>query len=343
MKQFITKLSYFALIGIIPILALFSSYLYFDPFKVLRPYNNYSYPYVIPNRDYISTTMFINNHKKNNYNSFVLGSSRTLAFRPNSWHKYLSDNDSPFMFDASSESIYGIYTKLKYLDSTNIEIKNALIILCRDASFSYEENQKGHLFIKDPATSGENNLAFQYEFFKAYYNILFLFNFYSYKILGTYKPFMSGYIENRKITYDTLTNEINIIDQETEILQDPSEYYKRRKQLFYDRIGEKTDSIQRITKKHKFMLREIKRILHENKTCYKIVISPLYEQIKINPSDLSFLKKEFGNNLYDFSGKNSFTDNKINYYETSHFRPSVGDSIFKMIYKTHGANHGDIQ
>ncbi|MCC6252369.1 MAG: hypothetical protein IT238_07910 [Bacteroidia bacterium] len=333
MKQFITKLTYFSLIGIIAILLIFASYLYFDPFKVLRHYDDYSYPYVIPNRDYISTSMFINNYKKNNYNSFVFGSSRTLAFKPNSWRKFLSVKDSPFMFDASGESIYGIYTKLKYLDSMNVEIKNALIILCRDFSFLQTGNHTGHLFVKHPATSGENNLLFQFEFFKAYTSLKFLFNFYSYKILGNYKPFMSGYIENRKITYDTLTNEFTIIDQETELTQNPTEYYSKRKELFYARMGEKTDSIQRINKKQIFMLKEIKRILEKNNTNYKVVLSPLYEQIKFNPTDLNILKNEFGNDLYDFSGKNSFTDNITNYYEISHFRPNVGDSILKIIYK----------
>jgi len=237
------------------------------------------------------------------------------------------------MFDASLESVYGIYTKLKYLDSTNIAIKNALIILCWDASFIYTANHDGHLYVKHPATSGESNITFQYEFFKAYLDPTFLFNFYSYKVLGEYRPFMSGFIEYRKITYDTLTNEINIIDQEAEMTRSPANYYAKRKELFYERKGERIDSVQRITEKHLFMLKEIKRILEKNKTVYKVVLSPLYDQVKFNRSDLSILKKEFGDNLYDFSGKNSFTDNKMNYYETSHFRPSVGDSIFKIIYR----------
>jgi hypothetical protein len=98
-------------------------------------------------------------------------------------------------------------------------------------------------------------------------------------------------------------------------------------------MGEKTDSIQRINKKQIFMLKEVKHILEKNNTNYKVVLSPLYEQIKFNNSDLLLLENEFGNNLYDFSGKNSFTDVKTNYYETSHFRPNVGDSILKIIYK----------
>lgn len=312
---------------------LFVSYYYYDPFKVVKHYSDYSYSYVIPNRDYISTTMFNNNYSKRGYNSFIFGSSRTLAFRPASWQKYLSAGDKTFMFDASGESIYGIYTKLKYLESKKVKINNALIILCRDASFVNSENHKGHLFIKHPATSGESSIDFQSEFFKAYLNPKFMFAFFSYKIIGAYKPFMAGYIENRKITYDTLTNEINIIDQENEITQHPANYYLKRKEMFYKRTSEKIDSIPQINKKQEFMLSEIRRILEKNNAQYKVVISPLYEQIKFNPKDILLLQKEFGSHLYDFSGKNSFTEDKMNYYETSHYRPKVGDSILKIIYK----------
>jgi hypothetical protein len=332
MRQFIVRVIHFSLIGIIPLTGLLVSYIYFDPFKVLKQYDDYS-SVVIPNRDYVSTVMFIKNNRKNRYNSFIFGSSRTLAFRPHSWLEYLSDDDKPFMFDASAESIYGIYKKLKYLDSTNVPIKNALIIICRDVTFKNDKNQKGHLYIKHPATSGENSLTFQLEFFKAFLNPKFFLNYYSYRILGNYKPFMSGYIENKKITYDTLTNEPILLDQENEIIQNSAQYYERKKGVFYERVVEKIDPIQRITNKHLFMLKEVKRILIKNNTNYKIVLSPLYEQTKFNHSDLLTLQDEFGDRLYDFSGTNAFTENKVNYYETSHFRPSVGDSIIKFIYR----------
>jgi hypothetical protein len=333
MKQFLKRLMYFALIGIIPIVSLLSLYFYYDPFKVLRNYHDYSYPYVIPNRDYISTTMFIKNHEFHAYNSFIFGSSRTIAFRTNSWCKYLSENSNPFLFDASGESVYGIYTKLKYLDSINIRMKNVLIILCRDVSFSHSENPEDHLTIKHPATSRESNMNFQFVFIKAFFNPDFLFRFLTYEIIGEYKPYMSGYIENRKITFDTITNETTIIDQETEISQNPSEYYLKRENLFYERKGEQIDSVQRINDKKLSMLKEVKRILEENKTNYKVVISPLYEQVKFSKSDISILRALFGDHLFDFSGRNKFTESKTNYYEPSHFRPAVGDSILYMIYK----------
>ena len=237
------------------------------------------------------------------------------------------------MFDASMESIYGIYTKIKFLDSLNVPMKNVLIIICRDETFNHSENHEGHLYIKHPSVSGESAMTFQSQFFKAYLSPKFLFNFYYYVFSGKYESFMSGYIEHRKMAYDTITNQLRIIDQETEITENPAKYYRKRSQLFYTRKAEQVDSVQRINSKQLFMLQEIKRILEKHLTNYKIVISPLYEQVKFSGPDQNILNTIFRKNLYDFSGKNQFTELITNYYETSHYRPNVGDSIFEIIYR----------
>jgi len=327
------QLFIFAFCGFGVMLIFLVSYWINDPFKVLKKYNDYSYPFVIPNRDVISTEMFVKNYPKYHYNSFIFGSSRTLAYRPSSWARKLDESDKVFMFDASAESIYGIYTKLKFLDSRNINIKNSLIILCRDVSFLNKANHQGHLFIKDPLTSGESEFDFQATFFKAYLNPKFFFSYYVYLNTKKYKPFMAGYIENRKIRFDPVNNAITILDQEDEITNQTKRYYEVRNKLFYKRGEEQIDSVVEINKEFDYMLSEIKRILVKHKTNYKIVLSPLYEQIKFNPKDLKKLQNLFGENVYDFSGKNTFTDKVTNYYEISHYRPIVGDTILNIIYK----------
>jgi hypothetical protein len=242
------------------------------------------------------------------------------------------DADKPYVFDASGESVFGIYSKLKFLDSLSIPINNAIILLCRDVSFGYSENPKGHLFIKHPSVSKESKFTFHLEFIKAYFNPKFIFNYYLYTLTKRYEPFMNGYIEDRKITFDTITNELNIIDQENEIVHNPTAYYQKREDIFFDRVSEKSDSTQRITEKYQFYLGRIKEILEKKHTKYKVVLSPLYEQVKFNSNDSLFLHDLFGSNLYDFSGENDLTKSKINYYETNHFRPNVGDSILKKMY-----------
>ena len=68
-------------------------------------------------------------------------------------------------------------------------------------------------------------------------------------------------------------------------------------------------------------------------TNYKIIIAPLYDQRATNSIELEILKIYFGKeNVYDYSGKNKFTNDISNYYEMSHFKPSLGRIILKEIY-----------
>ena len=335
MKLFIKDLFFFIFICLVaPLLILVMGYLYFDPFKIVKKYDDFSYSYVVPNRDYISTEMFLNNYKKQGYNSFIFGSSRTMGFSPISWKTYLPKKAKPFVFDASGESIYGIYKKMLFLDSKKVKIDNAIILLCRDASFLIDANPVDHhLFMKHPEISKESMLTFQFNFFTDYLRPKFLFAYYTYTFSKKYRFYMDGYIEKRKIIFDKVTNQMKILDQEYEIKENEKAYYRKRKAIFYTRYKEETDSVAKINNKHIFMLKEIKRILSKNRTNYKVIISPMYDQVKFNPIDLKILKIFFQNHLYDFSGKNSYNQSKTNFYESTHFRPIVGDSIYKIVYK----------
>jgi hypothetical protein len=82
------------------------------------------------------------------------------------------------------------------------------------------------------------------------------------------------------------------------------------------------------------MLSNIKRILDANATSYKIVISPLYDQEKLDAADLHILQSIFGRDrITDFSGKNDITSNVRNYYEESHYRIPVAQKIMDSIYR----------
>lgn len=332
MLSFLKRIIVFVSIGSIPLILLMIGYFYFDPFKVLYEYDDYSYPYVIPNRDYVSTEMLLKNQEKYGYNSFILGSSRALAYNPESWKNHLKEGASPFMFDASGETIYGIYTKLKFLDSINVPIDNALLIFCRDGIFDSYKNPEAHLNIKHPLTSGESKLYFHFTFIKAYLNFKFLLSFYNYKASGKFKTYMTGYIEYRKIKYDTATNGLSILDQEKEVSQNVQEYYLRRKDLFYVRNGESKDAVQRIEPEHRHLLEQTKRILEKNHTNYKIILGPIYDQVKISDKDIQILHEIFGDKVFDFTGENEFTKDDRNWYETYHYRGFIGDSIMTKIY-----------
>jgi hypothetical protein len=277
--------------------------------------------------------MFLANKNKYHYNAFVFGSSITLAFRPQTWQKYLKENDSPFMFDAAAESLYGIYSKLQFLDSIHQNIDHALIILDKVCTFADPTIYKGHIFTKDPRTSGGDKLAFQMSFVYAYLNPRFLLSFYVYNFTKSYQPFMENYVSKTDIKYDPINNEIDLSELDQVIRINPAKYYNQLKPLFYERKGEVKDSLPRIDHHHIEMLYKIREVLEKHDTDYKIIVGPLYDQIQFNNTDISILKRIFSYHLYNFSGKNSFTDLQTNYYEPGHFKPSVGDSILKIIYK----------
>ena len=80
-------------------------------------------------------------------------------------------------------------------------------------------------------------------------------------------------------------------------------------------------------------LKGIRELFDKHHTNYRIVVSPLYDQIKLNPKDYKILCEIFGSQyVYDFSGVNNWTEDYHNYYEPSHYLPSVASEIMKQIY-----------
>lgn len=333
MSFFLRKLFLFITIGLIPIAALLILYILSDPFKVLYNYSGFSNYRVTPNTEYISYETFKYHNPSEHYNSFIFGSSRTKAFKTASWKKYLYSSARPFIFNASAESLNGIYQKINFLDRNHYPINNALIILCPDYLFYDAEHKEGYLFIKNPALNGESKLKYQFQFFKAFLNPVFLSSYIPYLATKQYRPYMHGYIENRTVLIDSITNEIIFKEAEEELKENPDKYYADRKELFYERKGEKRDSVTYINQGNEAIFRKIRTILEKHHTNYKIVISPLYDEIKFNIKDQQILEKIFGIHLYDFSGKNEFSESRFNFYESSHYRPNVGDKILEIIYK----------
>ena len=161
-----------------PILVLCLLFIYTDPFKIIYNYNDYSpnQDYLI-NRDFISSRMFDKNYPKYNYNSFIFGSSRTYAFNPNNWIKHLDTNSNVFSFDSFGESIFGMYSKIKFLDENNINIKNCLLVFCEDVTFEFSSDHPGHIYMKDPFVAKTSYIKFYFEHFKAFIQREFLLNF----------------------------------------------------------------------------------------------------------------------------------------------------------------------
>ncbi len=330
MKNFIHIISKFLLIYILLLLLFLSSYIISDPFKVIKKYDSFknindTIEGVILNADHIATETYTKYYKKNKYDSFIFGNSRSFFYILDHWKRYLRKNSVPFCFGANAESIYGINMKLKYINNKS-DIRNALILLDFDV-LSQKKGDDSHLFILSPKTDPTCSIfKYHLSFFKAYLSLEFLISYYTYKITGKYYNFMGGVLSNR-------TNGPIYEKWENEIAQ--GMYYNDdRMNVFYTRSKDQMYSKPIIDDDILTMLYEIKKILDINKTKYKIVINPLYNQKKLNISDLQILKEVFGSkSVFDFSGINNITNDYYNYYEDSHYRTCVADTIMNIIYK----------
>jgi hypothetical protein len=344
MKKFIIRLFIFLL----PLLILISVYIFTDPFKVIYHYDSYYQSgkpvYVSLNRDYVSVETFRNNYPQYRYDSYILGNSRSLAYRVSDWQTHINSH-SCYHFDASNEGLFGVEKKLDYLQRMRAPIKNVLILLDNDL-LKQTNNSEGTLYIKHPLLSGENTLAFHFEFLKTYFNPDFLKAYVDFLLSHKVKEYMKQdkILDDRPVTYNIANNELRMDSYEKIINSNAQEYYKPLLNSFYKRDSVEHQSPVVIKEAQVQLLQKMKFILDKEQTDYRIIINPLYDQMKFNSEDLQKLQEIFGaKHVFDFSGKNAITDNMYNYYEVYHYRPCAANVIMDSIYKQHfNSNLSDI-
>jgi len=318
MKLFIIKLLCF--LGI-PLILLVGIYIISDPFKTIKSFDLREFSTV--NRDYLSTEIYLKNEQKQKYNSFIFGSSRGCGINTYKWKSYLPEGSNQFLFQAWSETITGIYQKIYYLDNNKVSIKNAIILLDIPSSFSKIQEPKTALGLKHYKLSGKSKLNFQ--------SILF----YSFlKPSEIYESTKEIFIKpNYDIRFDTISNDWNKSNKkswECKPIQDST----LSKERFAKRPEVEVMSQKLISPELESLIKKIEFILDKQKSNYKIIITPAYDQLRINKQDLYILQMIFGKqNVYDYSGKNPLTEDKFNFMDINHFDAIVGWQILEDIYE----------
>lgn len=325
MKTFIRSV----LLFLIPFILMAVLYLILDPFKVMYHYEAF-YPTHsrLPNplnRDYISTTIFDNRYKTEKYDSFIFGNSRSEFFEISDWKQHIPRQSSCYHFVAAGETLFGMYKKFQYVDKKGVIMKNAIIVL-DNSLLSYDRSKPGSLFIISPQLVDYSNwLDFQATFLKAAFSPKFIAMFIESKFSDRYTLYR---------THDLITNEFYFFENER-LIKENKYYTPERMSVFYTRAKIPSYSPPAIKASQARFLTEMAAILKKHRTQYKIIINPLYNQIKISRKDLDFIKRTFGEkNVSDYSGINKFTEDYRNYYEDSHFRPVVARQIMSEIYST---------
>jgi hypothetical protein len=330
MRSFLLKL----LIGLIPTIFILGVYIITDPYKVLYHYDSY---YGKDTRNtmtlcngYISAQTFIDHYKKEQYDSYIMGNSRSLFYNIADWSPHIS-SDKCFHFDAQLEPLWGIERKVRFLDQNGVKIKNLLMVI-DESVLKNKPFEDFYFTIKHPAISGKSYLAFQWDFLKTFLDRNMLENYIGY--LFTHNKSFSSLFLNIDLTYDPIHNEIHYEKFEHDIQTNPDSFYAARKGIFYKRDSTvQRYSEARIGPAERKLLHKIKAIVDKHNTDLRIVISPLYNELKLAKSDLAELESIFGEGVvFDFSGINKFTQSKYNYYENSHYRSTVAREIMDSVY-----------
>jgi len=341
MKKIFLKL----LLASSPLIFVVSVYLINDPFKVLWRHSTYyttdgGINHLPGNTDFYATELFLKNNNTEKYNSFIFGNSRSRFYKVDQWKKYIGNDASGFHYDGNQETLYGVERKLNMLDQRDIPIKNVLLIFDSELVKS-TVNPTMFIYRKHPLLSGENRFDFQLTFFKAYMDVDFLKEYYH--LLITKKPSekaVSNFVlqgDDRMDAIETL-NEVSLSSMDAALASNADSTYAHLGPgaRFYPRDTNVRYSQPVIDNEQKKLLVHIKQILDKHNTNYRIVINLLFDQKRLAASDLTYLQTLFGaGNVYNFSGRNSITEDKHNYYENSHYRPFIASMILDSIYKKH--------
>lgn len=319
-----------------PVVALGALYALLDPFRVVFSYPDYFREMRVQlNRGYGSVEVFKANDATLRYDSFIFGSSRTLALDTYDWRSYLQPTASPFHFDASGENIYGIRSKVFYLHSRGSRLTNAVLLIDPEPKYWSTAPRTGHLFFPHYELTGQSALASHRVFFEAFLNPRFLIRLLGYEVSGTVRPWMTPYIDARTTVFDPRTNDIWLVSVEDEIARTGEQYWTSRSGVFYVRPEKPEPYHPQITGDIEQNLREVANVFGEHRTELRVIISPLFNQRALAERDVELLRSIFcGSSVFDFSGVNEITSDKHNYYEESHFRPFVGRQMLREAYAT---------
>ena len=332
MKRFI---KYF-LIFCLPVIFLLVAYVVVDPYKVLWHYDNYYDNLVGPNinRNMVSTYNYLNKKDQYHYDSFIFGNSRSMFYRLDDWKKHLDPSSVCYHFSDYGGSVGGIYYKVKLIDRCGEKLKNALIII--DPNLISKTEQNDMLGIMPPVLKGYSNVfEFHKQFLTSWFNYKFLKKYIKYHITKKYTSDLKDVLLEGKNNpyYNPVTNEKPRHYQDS-LLANGAYFNEERIRVFDGKQYNDSVSPALLNDERRSMLSEMKDIFNKHHTSYRIVVSPLYDQIKLNPDDYQCLCEIFGkDHIFDFSGKSKWSADYHNYYEESHYLPSVSAEIVDSVYQ----------
>jgi hypothetical protein len=315
-----------------PLLASVVFYLVADPFCVLhRPLYAPTHPVAV-NRDYASTELYLRQEAVHDYDSFVFGNSRSDAFRCAEW---LAAAGRPgghcFHFDAWKENLFGLEAKVRLVDQLGHELHDALIVL--DGSLLGQVTPgEGPAFRSHPRLVDQSWIGFQADYLTDFFSNHFLVKYADYAASGKVRRYMGPAFNARNFTHVLDSNDEIFTAVDARIARE-GEAFWQRPEVFVARTGGTAPVT--VLEPQRRLLASIAAVFARRGTRVRVVVSPMYDQIRLHPDDVATLRAFFGQTaVADFSGVNPLTADVHNYYEDSHYRPPVARQILASLYRS---------
>lgn len=327
MKRFLNRIFLILILPILVFVLLIFLYVNLDPYQDFRTYENYSWKYFDQSLGDISVKKVIKNNF--NYDSYIMGSSRSTGFYACYLQQKIKGSHF-YHFGNWNESIGGIYEKIKLIDQHGKNIKNLVILIDTDYTFELDGQPKAH----------DHYLISKTSFFRYLDN-----HFRSFcSNTDNLKSLLGFHLENNNSPNwesDLITNDCNhnCLQFNKDLYGSKSIEQREKKRIdsltkntnFYFRKLKIKELNCQISQNEVEILRNIKSILKKHRTEYYILISPLYDQLKFNNSDIAIIREVFKERIYDFSGVNEFTKYPINFPDRKHFRDWIAKEIIDSI------------
>lgn len=326
-----------------PLLLLLGAYFYIDPFKVVRTYDVFYDPkqawWVGLDADYTATCTYDRQYPRYRYDAIIFGNSRSRFYACDDWLQYLPGGSSPYHFDANGESLYAMMRKVQYVERQGHPLHHALFVIDREL-LAQDKAATKHNNTIAPQLEGNTLLAqarLQIASLRAWFNLQFIYAYADASLTNEIKPYMmKRMLLCKPYDYYQPTNEERQTDVERRIAA--GTYYDEPdiQAAFAGKQHPGEVSPPTIKAPQLEQLRTIRDVLQRQRTDYRIVVSPLYDQIKLHPQDLARLQEIFGvDRVFDYSGVNAITSDRHYFLEPFHYRTLAGRRILSEIYKPH--------
>ena len=285
----------------------------------------YKKPYFQKNRSDDLVEILKNNNKKN-YNTLILGNSRSQMLKAKNFNKNLKSEETSFHFDNPGGNIYHFYHSLDYF-LKNYNAKNIILFL-DGQSLKFNDTEPFYHTSLSPKISG-NYLKFYFNYFKLFYNYKMIVSIIlkesNIDLPDYFKGFISDNLNYSQTDFETGDITFNI-DKLIEINKDSvyeSSIFEKRFQnnYKYKKFNKK------ISENH---LKKLKTLLIKNDLNFIVIIPPVYLSNSTSDEDINMIKKIFDDKLLNFS-IDSITNNKYFFKDYSHFNEKFGNYIYKEI------------